>query len=189
MKESIYLIGQISVDDERSYEWRKNVRRIFGANSNWEVIDPCNNGFNRSVLENAGGDDRRLRVYKTAGIDLLVPKDFSYVERSTMGMCNMNHYDPQKPVVGTCFELAWYWEMQKTVIGIFDGNVDEDVYCNHPFIKSAVTTWVKDEWEACELAIHYFQDVYVEEPSFEEARLLQERIETCKLGAIKKTSK
>jgi hypothetical protein len=184
MKETIYLVGQISVDDERSYKWRKNVRRVFGANENWEIIDPCNNGFNRAVLENAGGDTKRLRVYKTAGIDLLVPKDYSYVDRSTMAFANMNHYDPRKPIIGSAFELAWYWQMQKTVIGIFEGDHTQDVHCNHPFIKSAITTWVQDEWEACELAVHYFQDVYNEKPSFEEARLLHERLEACKLGAI-----
>ena len=188
MKETIYLVGQISVDAPESYEWRKNVRRCFGANSNWEIIDPCNNGFNRSVLENAGGDDKRLKVYKTAGIDLLVPKDYSYVKRSNMAFANMNHYDPKKPIIGSCFELAWYWQMQKTVIGIYDGNPAEDVHCNHPFIKSAITTWVKDEWEACEVAVHYFQDVYTEEPSFEEARILQERLQICRLGAVSKTN-
>ena len=184
MKESVYLVGQISVDGERSYKWRKNVRRVFGANENWEIIDPCNNGFNRSVLANHGGDQHRIKVYKTAGIDLLVPKDYSYVSRSTMAMANMNHYDPKKPIIGSAFELAWYWQMQKTVIGIFDGDPTEDVHCNHPFVKAAVTTWVKDEWEACEVAVHYFQDVFNEKPSFEEARMLQERLEACKLGAL-----
>jgi len=40
MKEIIYLIGQISVDKKASYEWRKNIRRCFGGNKNWEIIDP-----------------------------------------------------------------------------------------------------------------------------------------------------
>lgn len=184
MKESIYLIGQISVDAPETYEWRKNVRRCFGANPDWEIIDPCNNGFNRAVLENSGKDPNRLKVYKTNGINLLVPKDYSYVARSTMGICNMNQYDPKKPIIGTCFELAWYWKMQKTVIGIFKGDPKEDVHCNHPFIKSAITEWVSNEWEACELAVHYFQDVYKEQPTFEEYRELMKRMENYKLGKV-----
>lgn len=186
MKEVIYLIGQISVDKSESYEWRKNIRRCFGNSSDWKIIDPCNNGFNQAVLANAGGDPKRLKVYKTRGVELLVPKDYSYVKRSSMGICNMNHYDKKKPIIGTMFELAWYYvNPEKTVIGIFDGNPGEDVNCNHPFVRSAIDVWVKDEWEAAELAMHYYQNVFDEEPTFEEARLLKERLERCKLGKNK----
>jgi hypothetical protein len=185
MKEAVYLIGQISVDTDESYEWRKNVRRCFGNNPNWEIIDPCNNGFNQAVLDNSGGDPERLKVYKTHGVELLVPKDRSYVRRSTMGFCNMNHYDKKKPIIGTMFELAWYYDNpEKTVIGIFNGDPKEDINCNHPFVRAAVDVWVKDEWEACELAMHYYQDVFDEEPTFEEARLLMERISKCGIGKV-----
>lgn len=186
MKESIYLVGQISIDSAATYEWRKNVRRCFANNPNWEIIDPCNNGFNQTVLENSGKDIHRKIVYKTQGIDLLVPKDYSYVARSTMAFANMNHYDPRKAIIGSCFELAWYWQMKKTVIGIFDGNPEEDLHCNHPFIKSAVTTWVKDEWEACKIAVYYFQDAINENATYEEERLLAEKLTQFNLAAIKK---
>jgi len=188
MREIIYLIGQISVDKKSSYEWRKNIRRCFATKPDWTIIDPCNNGFNQAVIANAGGDPKRLKVYKTTGVELLVPKDKSYVERSTMGICNMNHYDKKKPVIGTMFELAWYYENpEKTVIGIFDGNPEEDVNCNHPFVKASVDVWVKDEWAAAELAMHFYQDVFVEEPTVEEARMLMDRIDKCSVGAVKKT--
>lgn len=186
MKETIYLIGQISVDKKESYAWRKNVRRCFGNNDDFDVIDPCNNGFNQAVLENAGGDPKRLKVYKTEGVELLVPKDYSYVQRSTMAFANMNHYDPKKPVIGTMFELAWYYDNpQKTVIGIFNGDPKEDVNSNHPFVRAAVDVWVQDEWDACELAMHYYQDIFNEKPSFEEARELAKRFENCELGVNK----
>lgn len=175
MKEVIYLIGQISVDKPESYEWRKNVRRVFGTNGNFEIIDPCNNGFNQAVLANAGGDPKRLKVYKTRGTELLVPKDYSYVRRSTMAFANMNHYDIRKPIIGTFFELSWYYQSpEKTVIGIFDGDPKNDVNCNHPFVRQAVDIWVKDEWVASKLAKHYYEEVFNETPTFEEARFLEE---------------
>ena len=65
MKEIIYLIGQISVDKKESYEWRKNIRRSFGKNPNWEIIDPCNNGFNQQVLKPAGLSYWYLRIIRT----------------------------------------------------------------------------------------------------------------------------
>jgi hypothetical protein len=38
--ETIYLVGQISIDDPRTYEWRKRVREIFKDHPNFEIIDP-----------------------------------------------------------------------------------------------------------------------------------------------------
>jgi hypothetical protein len=177
MKEIIYLIGQISVDKPKSYEWRKNVRRVFATNEDFEIIDPCNNGFNQAVLANAGGDPKRLKVYKTKGTELLVPKDYSYVQRSTMAFANMNTYDPKKPIIGTCFELAWYYSNPvKTVIGIFNGDPSTDVICNHPFVRESIDIWVKDEWQACKIARHFYEEVFEEKPSFEEARFLEEAV-------------
>jgi hypothetical protein len=175
MKETIYLIGQISVDKTESYKWRKNVRRVFATNDSFEIIDPCNNGFNQAIMANAGGDPERLQIYKTKGTELLVPKDQSYVVRSTMAFANMNTYDKKKPIIGTCFELAWYYDKpEKTVIGIFDGDPREDIICNHPFVRGTVDIWVKDEFTACKIAQHFYEDVFNEFPTFEEARILEE---------------
>lgn len=175
MKETVYMIGQISVDAPESYKWRKNLRRIFAKNANFDMIDPCNNGFNQEVLKMGGKDPKRLKVYKTKGINLLVPKDKSFVKRSTMAIANMNQYDPNKAIIGTMFELAWYHDHpEKTVIGIFDGDWETDLNCAHPFVKETVHVWVKDEFEAAKLMQHYYQDVFVDEPTFEETRLMQE---------------
>jgi hypothetical protein len=185
MKETIYLIGQISVDKPESYEWRKNIRRCFAGNPDWQIIDPCNNGFNSMVLKNNGKDEKRLKVYKTKGIELLVPKDCSYVMRSTMAICNMNQYDDKKPIIGTFFELAWYHlNPEKTVIGFYDGNPEDDINCNHPFVKSSVDVWVKNEYEAAKLAYYYYQDAYVDKPTFEEYRMVKEDLDKCDLGKV-----
>jgi len=175
MKERVYLIGQISVDAPETYKWRKNLRRIFANNDNFEMVDPCNNGFNQEVLKMGGKDPHRVKVYKTQGINLLVPKDKSFVQRSTMCIANMNQYDPKKAIIGTMFELAWYHDFpEKTVIGIYDGDWTKDLNCAHPFVQEAVHTWVKDEFEAAKLMQHYYQDAFTDEASFEEARLMQE---------------
>jgi hypothetical protein len=189
MKETIYLIGQISVDEPETYEWRRNVRRCFAGKPDWKIIDPCNNGFNKTVFENNGDgkDVNRLKVYRTKGIELIVPKDCSYVMRSTMAICNMNQYDRHKPIIGTCFELAWYYlNPEKTVIGIYDGNPEDDIHCKHPFVKSAVDVWVKDEYDAAELAFHYYQDAAKDIPSFEEYRIVKDRLDKCEIGKIDK---
>ncbi|RLA00502.1 MAG: hypothetical protein DRQ47_09400 [Gammaproteobacteria bacterium] len=160
MKEAIYLIGQISVDDARTYQWRRDVREFFKDEPNFEMIDPCDNEFNKSSTNfngEQGEDPHRLWVYKTKGIGLIVPKDHSYVLRSTGSICNMNQYDPNKPTIGTLFELAWYYQNpEKCVIGVFGGDPTNDVHCNHPFVAETVDVWCKDHMEAAALLKDYY---------------------------------
>lgn len=154
--EKAYLVGQISKDLLMTYKWRENIRKYFKKSKRIDIIDPCFNGFNQSLLDDKEIDPQRLTVYQQNGTDLLVPKDYSYVLKSTIGIANMNHYDPKKPMLGTIYELAWYYaNPEKTVIGIFDGDPTKDIHCNHPFVRSTIDTWVKDEIEACKI-IEYF---------------------------------
>lgn len=159
MRDKIYLIGQISVSHAETYEWRKRVKTHFQYSRQFYFIDPCNNEFNKAVQAeySDGSDPDRTKVYTTGGIDLLVPKDKMYVMKSTGAFANMNHYDEEKPMIGTMFELAWYHDNNhKAVIGIFDGDPSKDKHCNHPFVKSVINTWVKDEEEACYTLDKYF---------------------------------
>lgn len=156
--ECAYLIGQISADVEETYRWRERIRLHFEPNPMMSIIDPCNNSFNQGLLKTAKRteDPQRLKVYRKFGTNLLVPKDKTYVKKSTMAIANLNPYDPAKPTIGTLFELAWYHdEPEKSVIGIFEGDWKKDVLCNHPFVRSTINTWVKTDEEACNL-IEYF---------------------------------
>ena len=164
MKEEIYLIGQISVDKEVTYMWRQDVRNFFRQeliiNDNFEMIDPCDNEFNK-MSQNFDGakgpDPHRLEVYKTKGIGLIVPKDRSYVARSTGCLANMNHYDKKKKMIGTLFELAWYYDNpEKCVIGIFEGDPTKDEHCHHPFVRETVDVWCQDHMEAAQLLRDYY---------------------------------
>lgn len=160
MKDKVYLIGQISVNDPETYDWRQRVRHYFMDDRQFEFIDPCNNEFNKSVQNEYGdgSDPERLKTYRTSGIRLLVPKDKMYVMKSTIAIANLNHYDKEKPMVGTMFELAWYHDNNhKAVIGIFNGDPSTDKYCNHPFVQSSINAWVQDEIEACKLMEKYFR--------------------------------
>jgi hypothetical protein len=156
MKETIYLVGQISPKYEESYQWRKNVRERLGSDPNIDIIDPCCNPFNKRVLE-----EKSYAVLKTRrvnGIDVLPPKDYTYCKKSTIAIANMNQYDPGKPLLGSFFELAWYYTMpDKTVIG-FASDLN-DYLCQHPFVKQAVHTWCNDEQEACDIVEKYFKTV------------------------------
>lgn len=154
--ETIYLVGQISPKYEITYQWRRNIAKCIEdtrTSDQIKIIDPCKNPFNARVLKEqtyAVSKERRIN-----GIDVLPPKDLTYVLRSTIGIVNMNQYDPSKPLLGSFFELAWYYmNPEKTVIA-FAEDLD-DYQCQHPFVQKTVHTWCNNEYEACEILMEYF---------------------------------
>jgi hypothetical protein len=80
---TIYLVGQISPKFPITYEWRENVIESLN-HENIEIINPCANSFNSEVLAQKkyaiNGVDRYF------GLDVLPPKDLTYVQRSDIGM-------------------------------------------------------------------------------------------------------
>ena len=156
MKQTIYLVGQISPKFEETYQWRRNVKELLFEHCRFdrlEITDPCANSFNKKVLEEK--EYAVSKVRRVNGIDLLVPKDYTFCRRSSMAIVNMNQYDPKKPLIGSFFELAWYYTMpDKAVIGFADDL--ESYACQHPFVKSSVDAWVNNEEEACYLVEKYF---------------------------------
>lgn len=160
MRDKVYLIGQISANDPRTYDWRKELKSRLDDDRQFYFIDPCKNEYNEDVVAqySDGSDPNRTKVYKTAGIELIVPKDKMYVMKSTIAVANLNHYDKNKPMIGTMFELAWYHDNNhKAVIGMYDGEPSDDVYCNHPFVKSVINCWTKNIDEVVYVLNKYFR--------------------------------
>ena len=162
----VYLMGQISIKAPQTYYWRKIFREEFKRDDRFNIIDPCNNYFNQSLLKEAQESKYKHCTIKEAckiqGHGIIVPKDRLYVHISDIGIANLNIYDLNKPLIGTMFELAWYLDYPyKTVIGIYDGD-KEDIHIKHPFIQKAVTTWVTKGQEAVELIRDYFGDIFNE---------------------------
>lgn len=154
--ELIYLVGQISPKFPETYEWREKVEEHFAFNDEIDFINPCSNPFNQKVLKkNSYAVTKEKRSF---GIDLLPAKDYTFCKRSSMAMVNMNQYDVKKPLIGSFFELSWYFTMpEKAVIGWAD---DLNSYgCQHPFVQKAVTQWCNNLQEACYLVEKYFTTV------------------------------
>jgi len=153
-KKICYLVGQISPKYEITYQWRKFVREEMAIfEDQIGFIDPCANPFNKKTL-----DDKRYAVTedkRSFGIDVLPHKDYTFVLESDIAIVNMNQYDPNKPLLGSFFELAWYFaHPEKTVIG-FAENLNSYL-CKHPFVQGAVNVWCDDEQEATYLLKKYF---------------------------------
>lgn len=151
MKTHVYLAGQISFNDNRTFEWRNDIRNEYEEDNEIEIIDPCNNRFNSN---NTNKDH-----YSHENIEVLTSKDKNYVLKSDVCIVNLNMYDKNKPLVGTLFELAWYINHpEKTVIGICPEN-ESNGYNNHPFVRSAITTWVTNHWYAITAINEYFKGI------------------------------
>jgi len=154
--ETIYLVGQISPKFKESYKWRKRVRDHFEFRDDIQIIDPCSNPFNREVLNN--NSYAVTKESRVNGIDLLPPKDLTYCQRSSIAIVNMNHYDLNKPLLGSYFELAWYYTMPEKAVIAFSEDLSR-YECQHPFVKQTVHVWCNTEAEACDLVDRYFVSV------------------------------
>jgi nucleoside 2-deoxyribosyltransferase len=153
MKQTIYLVGQISPKYEITYSWRKFVREYFKHDENKYIIDPCANPFNKKGLEKKEYAVQREK--RATGIDVLPAKDLTFVKRSDIAIVNMNQYDMSKPLLGSYFELAWYFMYPEKAVIAFADDLD-DYQCKHPFVQQAVTVWCNNAEEACELVSEYF---------------------------------
>ena len=150
---TIYLVGQISARYPESYLWRKRFTENFEERENIRVIDPCQTEMNDKLLKT--GEYAVTPEGNLDGLNLLVPKDYNYVLESTIGVVNMNQYDPGKPLLGSYFELAWYYaNPQKAVIGFAD---DLNSYiCKHPFVQATVHAWCENEQQVYDYIDYYF---------------------------------
>ena len=96
----VYLMGQISIKKEQTYLWRENFRKEFEEDDRFNIIDPCNNQFNQSLLKEAKNPQNADYTHDTIknalqkkGVDIIVPKDRFYVHISDIGIANLNMYD------------------------------------------------------------------------------------------------
>ena len=155
MKEIVYLIGQISIKAKETYGWRERfIVYLTGKGyipDKLEIIDPCSTEWNKTILD----ADYKTDPYLMKGAELLPTKDFNFVKRSSILICNLNQYDLEKPLLGSFFEIAWGWEWKKTIIEIHNGETN-DILKKHPFIDQAVNVWVKNEQQAARLVERFF---------------------------------
>ena len=151
---TIYLVGQISPKFPETYQWRKDAKKKL-SHMDLKIIDPCDNIFNKTLLTEkkyAISEDREF------GLDVLVPKDLTFVLQSDIAIVNLNQYDPSKELIGSYCELSWlYLNPQKTVIAYAD-NLNS-YNCQHPFVQQAVHTWCKNLDEVCYIIEKYFSGV------------------------------
>ena len=154
IKKTCYLVGQISPKYKQSYAWRDYVvKQMEDYDDQITFINPCANAFNKKLVED--GKYAVTSKTRSTGIDILPHKDLQFVLESHIALVNMNQYDPNKPLLGSFFELAWYFiHPEKTVIAFAD---DLNSYmCKHPFVNQAVSVWCNSVEESVYMLQKYF---------------------------------
>jgi|WetSurSiteA1Bulk_404760.scaffolds.fasta_scaffold01663_2 hypothetical protein len=145
---NVYLVGQIS-SDVRTFSWREEIETWLGGNEKFKILNPC--AFNyaqRLLTQNTNIEDYKKNVYSSKQVSIIPHRDYDMVLLSHIGIANMDIITPEKPMVGSFFELAWYFEHpEKTVIGISKDR-EKFFHCQSPFVTETIKVWVKDNLEA-----------------------------------------
>ena len=148
----VYLAGNIS-SDPKTYKWREEATELLKGK--YCVLNPAANRFNKQLLKEAKGDSEgflQRAIDRSKGI--LITKDFQLVQSSDIILVNLQLITPEKPPIGTIFELAWSWYLRKPVIAITGDNL----YCKHPFPTTTFSATVESVEEACELIKAFFME-------------------------------
>jgi nucleoside 2-deoxyribosyltransferase len=151
-KKSIYLAGNISSDIE-TYKWREKATQLLEAQ--YTILNPAANKFNKMLIKQHKTDLEEFKkdaIKKSQGI--LIVKDYQLVVRADIILVNLQIITPDKPMIGTMFELAWAWQLKKPVIAI----VDEGWYSKHPFPFATFSARVETLEGACDIIKYFFEE-------------------------------
>jgi len=151
-KKRIYLAGNISADP-KTYEWREKVTQLLSEN--YQIMNPAANQFNKDLLSKGVNDPekfKKMAIKKSQHI--LIAKDHQLVQDADIILVNLAINTPDKPLLGTIYELAWAWMYRKPVIAI----VGDNWYCKHPFVVSTLSGTADTVEEAVDLIKYFFVD-------------------------------
>lgn len=154
MKKRIYLAGNISADPT-TYKWRDKATELLEPD--YTVLNPAANKFNRDMLKLHKKDadqDKFVEDAVTRSQGILIIKDYQLVSSSDIILVNLQIVTPDKPPLGTIFELAWAWQLKKPVIAI----IGDNLYSKHPFPKHVFSATVDSVEDACEIIRYLFTE-------------------------------
>jgi nucleoside 2-deoxyribosyltransferase len=153
---NVYLVGQITANPS-TFEWRIDVETFLRA-ERFKILNPCSFVFAEELLKKCNNDNSAFKMlaYINKKAPIIPHRDYNMVLLSDIAIANMNIITPEKPMLGSFFELAWYFaHPEKTVIGIASDRKNM-FHCNHPFVTETVKVWVKNHIEATELIKEMF---------------------------------
>ena len=151
MRKVVYLAGNISSDPE-TYTWRDRAIKLLRG---YRVLNPAGNPFNKKLIKYYDGKSEEFlksAIKQSQGI--LIVKDFNLVKNSDIILVNLGLITPEKPPLGTVYELAWAWYLKKPVVAI----VGDNLYCKHPFTVATFSATAENLEDACKVIKEFFEE-------------------------------
>ena len=150
---TVYLCGLMSGEKlKETVSWRQTVREYY---ENWkgqgqyeiDFIDP----FNGPELDSIDKEGLKSSVPAKA----IIAGDFMSVKKCDLIVANLNDFGSSRPLIGSHWELAWCWMMQKPFIIIVSKELRHR-YETHPFTGQATFVFESVEEFLASKSLNYF---------------------------------
>lgn len=154
MRKRIYLAGNISADPA-TYKWRDEATKLL--EKDYTILNPAANKFNKEMLKahrKEGDQEKFVEDAVNRSQHVLIVKDYQLIASADIILVNVQIVTPEKPPLGTVFELAWAWQLKKPVIAI----VGDNLYSKHPFPAAVFSATAETVSEACGLIQYFFTE-------------------------------
>jgi len=146
---TVYLIGTLS-EDPATHIWRDEAVKLLQG---FNTINPAASIYDRKLLDKSDGDPKVFYKWTRKKVsEILLPKSFQSVIQSDILLANLAIEPVGRPMIGTIFEIAWAWQLNKPIIAIKDDNF----YSQHPMVTKAVHALVDSVEEGCKIIVEFF---------------------------------
>jgi len=145
----VYLAGQMA-PDPRTHIWRDAFSDAMKHIHNVGILDPSTN---EAFPKGVEGKEAIAAAHASSYGKIIMPKDRAMVKEANIIVANLNHYDHDKLIAGTLFELAWAYDDSDTTVIVVGTPLMAGPLLNHPFVTSTADIIV----DTVEDAIHLVQ--------------------------------
>lgn len=105
------------------------------------------------MLREADGDAEKIhKLVEAHQSEVLLPKSYQSVERCDIMLVNLAIEPVDRPIIGTVMEIAWAYDMHKTVIAVRGTGY----YARHPMVTGSVHAWADTVEEAIGIVKEFF---------------------------------
>lgn len=147
---TVYLAGLIATEHPETLEWR---RRAAGLLNKFSVLSPLRGKEHLYDPTLAHTSDGGLTSNLNTNRDIII-RDYNDVRQSDVILVNLELYGSKRALLGTIYELAWAWQMNKPTVAI--ANTDNYLVRKHPFVEQTVCHYHETVDAACQFTAEYF---------------------------------
>jgi len=148
---TVYLAGLISTHKPESLAWRKQAEAALREHG-FEVLSPLR-GKEALASESKDGG---ITTSGSTSRDIIL-RDYRDIVRSDAILMHLSAFGSERPLIGTMFELAWAWMLDKPVVAVVpEGDPQEYLLRNHPFVVQSVAHYCATVEEAVDFIVRYY---------------------------------